>query len=293
MRFMRIGVRGSERPVVVTPAGQLYDLSPVTPDIDGDFFAGDGIAKTRAALSTRSLRRIEAGKDRVGAPIARPGAVVCLGANYAAHAAESGITPPAYPVVFFKHPNTVVGPFDEIRMPAGSEKLDWEVELALVIGATAAGLRSDAEALDCIAGVTIANDVSERAFQLEISGGQWSKGKSAPTFCPVGPALVPIDQIDDVQDLRLQSWVNGQARQDSSTADMIFSVATIVRELSQVMTLDPGDLVLTGTPEGVALSGRFPYLVDGDTIELAIDGLGEQRQRVAKAPVAAAYGLDD
>ncbi|MBK8755778.1 MAG: fumarylacetoacetate hydrolase family protein [Actinomycetales bacterium] len=267
MRFMRIGVRGSERPVVVTPAGQLYDLSPVTPDIDGDFFAGDGIAKTRAALSTRSLRRIEAGKDRVGAPIARPGAVVCLGANYAAHAAESGMTPPAYPVVFFKHPNTVVGPFDEIRMPAGSEKLDWEVELALVIGATAAGLRSDAEALDCIAGVTIANDVSERAFQLEISGGQWSKGKSAPTFCPVGPALVPIDQIDDVQDLRLQSWVNGQARQDSSTADMIFSVATIVRELSQVMTLDPGDLVLTGTPEGVALSGRFPYLVDGDTIE--------------------------
>ncbi len=293
MRFMRIGVRGSERPIVVTPEGQLYDLSPVTADIDGDFLAGDGITKTRAALATRSLRRIEAGKDRIGAPIARPGAVICLGANYAAHAAESGIEPPAHPVVFFKHPNTVVGPFDEIRMPAGAEKLDWEVELALVIGRTAANLESDSEALDCVAGVTIANDVSERAFQLEISGGQWSKGKSAPTFCPVGPALVPIDQIPDVQDLRLQSWVNGDVRQDSTTADMIFNVASIVRALSQVMTLDPGDLVLTGTPEGVALSGRFPYLHDGDVVELAIDGLGEQRQRVTQGPVAAAYGLDD
>lgn len=293
MRFMRIGVRGSERPVVVTPEGQLYDLSPVTADIDGDFLSGDGITKTRAALATRSLRRIEAGKDRIGAPIARPGAVICLGANYAAHAAESGIAPPAHPVVFFKHPNTVVGPFDEIRMPAGAEKLDWEVELALVIGRTAANLASDSEALDCVAGVTIANDVSERAFQLEISGGQWSKGKSAPTFCPVGPALVPIDQIPDVQDLRLQSWVNGDVRQDSTTADMIFNVASIVRALSQVMTLDPGDLVLTGTPEGVALSGRFPYLHDGDVVELAIDGLGEQRQRVTQGPVAAAYGLDD
>jgi 2-keto-4-pentenoate hydratase/2-oxohepta-3-ene-1,7-dioic acid hydratase in catechol pathway len=293
MRFMRIGVRGSERPIVVTPEGQLYDLSPVTADIDGDFLAGDGITKTRAALATRSLRRIEAGKDRIGAPIARPGAVICLGANYAAHAAESGIAPPAHPVVFFKHPNTVVGPFDEIRMPAGAEKLDWEVELALVIGRTAANLESDSEALDCVAGVTIANDVSERAFQLEISGGQWSKGKSAPTFCPVGPALVPIDQIPDVQDLRLQSWVNGDVRQDSTTADMIFNVASIVRALSQVMTLDPGDLVLTGTPEGVALSGRFPYLHDGDVVELAIDGLGEQRQRVTQGPVAAAYGLDD
>jgi 2-keto-4-pentenoate hydratase/2-oxohepta-3-ene-1,7-dioic acid hydratase in catechol pathway len=207
---------------------------------------------------------------------------VCIGMNYAAHAAESGSAPPPYPVVFFKHPNTVVGPYDEVLLPRGSEKSDWEVELAVVIGRTARYLSSPEEALACVAAYTISNDVSERAFQLEVSGGQWSKGKCCETFNPLGPALVPADEVDP-QALGLRSYVNGEPRQDSNTRDMIFSVAELVRDLSQYMTLDPGDIVNTGTPEGVALSGRFPYLAVGDVVECEIDGLGRQRQVIGKA----------
>ncbi|MFC5261487.1 fumarylacetoacetate hydrolase family protein [Kribbella qitaiheensis] len=283
MELLRLGAVGEERPYLRSTDGTVYDLSSVTAEIDGAFLASDGIARARAALDAGSLPVASAEGLRVGAPIARPAAVVCIGQNYAAHAAESGAEPPKEPIVFFKHPNTVVGPYDEVLVPRGSTRTDWEVELAVVIGKTARYLASDEEALACIAGYTIANDVSERAFQLEVSGGQWSKGKCCETFNPLGPALIPADEVDDPQNLDLKSWVNGEPRQDSNTRDMIFSVAALVRDLSQYMTLDPGDLVNTGTPEGVALSGRFPYLSPGDTVECEIQGLGRQKQTLGKA----------
>jgi 2-keto-4-pentenoate hydratase/2-oxohepta-3-ene-1,7-dioic acid hydratase in catechol pathway len=209
--------------------------------------------------------------------------VVCIGQNYAAHARESGAEPPSQPVVFFKHPNTVVGPEDPIRLPPGSERTDWEVELAVVIGKPASRLRSPEEAMEHVAGFAVSNDVSERTWQLDESGGQWSKGKCAPTFNPLGPWLVPTEDAGDWGALRLRSWVGGEPRQDSSTADMVFDVASLVWHLSQYMALDPGDVVNTGTPEGVALSGRFPYLRADDVVELEVDGLGRQRQRVVGA----------
>jgi 2-keto-4-pentenoate hydratase/2-oxohepta-3-ene-1,7-dioic acid hydratase in catechol pathway len=213
----------------------------------------------------------------MGAPIARPSAVVCVGMNYAAHAAEAGAEPPEDLVVFLKTPNTVTGPHDDLLIPPGSVKTDWEVELGVVIGRRASYLGSPAEALGHVAGYTLVNDVSEREWQIERSGGQWGKGKSFPGFSPVGPWLVTADEIDP-GDLRLRSWVNGAPRQDSRTSDMIFDVARIVWRLSQFLVLEPGDLVMTGTPQGVALSGRFPYLRAGDVVEVAIDGLGRQRQ---------------
>ena len=187
-------------------------------------------------------------------------------------------------MVFFKHPNTVVGPAGVVLLPPDAEKVDWEVELAVVIGRTARYLPSAEAARDVIAGYAVSNDVSERAFQIEVSGGQWSKGKCAETFNPLGPALVPADEVDP-QALRLRSSVNGAARQDSSTADMVFPVLELVRDLSQYMVLEPGDVVNTGTPEGVALSGRFPYLAEGDEMVIEIEGLGRQRQRVERARV--------
>jgi 2-keto-4-pentenoate hydratase/2-oxohepta-3-ene-1,7-dioic acid hydratase in catechol pathway len=198
--------------------------------------------------------------------------------------AESGSAAPEAPVLFFKHPNTVVGPYDDVRIPPGAATVDWEIELAIVIGRTARYLASPAEALACIAGYTVSNDVSERTYQMEESGGQWSKGKCCETFNPLGPYLVPAAEVPDPQGLRLWSSVNGEPRQDSTTADMIFSVAYLVWDLSQYLVLDPGDVINTGTPEGVALSGRFPYLVSGDTMEVGIDGLGQQRQRLVQAP---------
>ncbi|MFI5710053.1 fumarylacetoacetate hydrolase family protein [Kribbella sp. NPDC051620] len=283
MELLRLGAVGEERPYVRATDGTVYDLSSVTADIDGAFLASDGIARTRSALEAGSLPAASTEGLRVGAPIAKPGAVVCIGLNYAAHAAESGAEPPKNPVVFYKHPNTVVGPHDDILVPRSSTKTDWEVELAVVIGKTARYLNTDEEALACIAGYTVSNDVSERALQLEVSGGQWSKGKSCETFNPLGPALVPADEIPDPQALALKSWVNGEPRQDSNTRDMIFSVAALIRDLSQYMTLDPGDVVNTGTPEGVALSGRFPYLTPGDTVECEIEHLGKQSQTLTKA----------
>ncbi|ONI67963.1 hypothetical protein BWI15_33425 [Kribbella sp. ALI-6-A] len=283
MELLRLGAVGAERPYVRGTDGTTYDLSSVTAEIDGTFLAADGIARARAALEAGSLPAADVEGLRVGAPIAKPAAVVCIGQNYAAHAAESGAEPPKEPIVFFKHPNTVVGPYDDVLVPRDSRKTDWEVELAVVIGKTARYLSSDEEALACVAGYAVSNDVSERAFQLEVSGGQWSKGKCCETFNPLGPALVPADEVVDPQALDLKSWVNGEPRQDSNTRDMIFSVAALIRDLSQYMTLDPGDIVNTGTPEGVALSGRFPYLAPGDTVECEIQGLGKQRQTLRQA----------
>ncbi|MEU8734126.1 fumarylacetoacetate hydrolase family protein [Streptomyces tendae] len=278
MKLVRLGDPGRERPAVIDDRGTTRDLSPLTPDIDGAFLAADGIARTRQALAEDALPVLEAEGLRFGPPVARPGAVVCIGQNYAAHAAESGSEPPTRPIIFLKPPNTVIGPHDHVEIPRNSTKTDWEVELAVVIGRTARYLDSPEHALAHVAGYAVSNDVSERDFQLEHSGGQWSKGKSCATFNPLGPYLVPADEVPDAQNLRLRSYVNGEPRQDSSTADMIFSVAQLVHDLSQYMVLDPGDIINTGTPQGVALSGRFPYLKAGDLMEIEIEGLGRQRQ---------------
>lgn len=279
MHFMRVGPVGQEIPVVVS--GEVaYDLRSMTSDIDPEFLASDGIARARAQLDAGSLAAIDISGMRVGAPVSAVRTVVCIGQNYAAHAAESGSEPPVEPIVFFKHPGAVVGPNDDIHPIPGSTALDWEVELAVILKKRARCITSAQEAIDCIAGIAISNDVSDRYWQIERSGGQWSKGKSWETFNPLGPYLVPVTSEADLNDLRLQSWVNGDVRQDSSTSDMIFNVATIIMHLSDVMLLDAGDVINTGTPQGVALSGRFPYLVDGDVVRLAITGLGEQESRV-------------
>jgi 2,4-didehydro-3-deoxy-L-rhamnonate hydrolase len=279
MRLARLGEPGAERPVVLDGARTL-DLSSVTEDIDGEFLAGDGIERARRAVSEGRLPELaDAGSLRIGAPIARPSAVLCIGMNYAAHAAESGSLPPEVPIVFLKTPNTVVGPNDDVAIPRGSLKTDWEVELGVVIGKRALYLDSPASSLEHIAGFVVSNDLSERSFQLESSGGQWSKGKCAPGFNPTGPWLVTSDEVDHAA-LGLRSWVNGAPRQNSSTADMVFTVDYLIWHLSQHLALEPGDLVLTGTPQGVALSGRFPYLAAGDVVEMEIDGLGRQRQRM-------------
>lgn len=276
MELRRLGPLGQEKPAVVD-AGVTYRLEELTAEIDGAFLAANGVARVREALAAGRLTLWEgAEEERVGAPIARPMAVLCIGQNYAAHAAESGAEPPTVPILFHKHPNTVVGPFDAVELPRGATKVDWEVELGIVIGRDASYLADEAAALDAIAGFVTSHDVSERDFQLEVSGGQWSKGKNARGFNPLGPSLVPADEVDP-QALRLWSSVNGEPRQDSSTADMIFTAAQIVLHLSQYMELSAGDLINTGTPQGVALSGRFPYLQDGDVVELGIEGLGAQR----------------
>jgi 2,4-diketo-3-deoxy-L-fuconate hydrolase len=277
MRFARLGQVGQETPVVLVD-GTYYDVSSITPDIDGAFLSSGGPDAVRAAVEAGSLPELaDADALRVGAPIARPSAVLCIGMNYAAHAAESGSAPPEIPILFLKTPNTVVGPNDAVEIPRGSEKTDWEVELGVVIGTRASYLDSPEDSAAHIAGFVIANDVSERDFQMAVSGGQWSKGKCAPGFNPTGPLLVTPDEVE-LDGLRLRSWVNGEPRQDSTTSDMIFDVNHIIWHLSQYLTLEPGDLVITGTPEGVALSGRFPYLSPGDVVELEIDGLGRQRQ---------------
>jgi 2,4-didehydro-3-deoxy-L-rhamnonate hydrolase len=286
MQLLRLGPAGQEIPAVASD-GVTYDLRPLTADVDGTFLAADGVARTRAALAAGELPALDGAEAlRRGAPIARPAAVVCVGQNYAAHARESGAEPPRLPIIFFKHPNTVVGPDDTVPIPPGAGKVDWEVELAIVVGKRASYLPSVEAALEHVAGYTVVDDVSERAWQLEDSLGQWSKGKCGPAFLPTGPALVPADEVDP-GDLRLRSFVNGEPRQDSSTSDMIFGVAEIVHHLSQYMALEPGDLVCTGTPEGVALSGRFDYLSDGDVVEVEIEGLGRQRHAFADAVVPA------
>lgn len=281
MKLMRIGPVGQERPCLVVE-GVSYDLSSLTRDIDADFWEQDTLGEALSLIEVGSLPRFGDPCDgsglRIGPPIARPAAIICIGMNYAAHAAESGATPPNDPVVFFKHPNTLIGPNDDVVIPRGANKVDWEVELAVVVKRRVRYLASPEEAAGYIAGYALSNDVSERGFQLELSGGQWSKGKSCETFNPLGPWLIPASAIPDPQSLRLRSWVNGEPRQDSSTVDMIFSVSNLIWHLSQFMVLEPGDLINTGTPQGVALSERFPYLRAGDVIETEIDQLGHQRQ---------------
>jgi 2-keto-4-pentenoate hydratase/2-oxohepta-3-ene-1,7-dioic acid hydratase in catechol pathway len=284
MELMRLGAAGAERPALRDDEGVVRDLAPLTSDIDGAFLADNGMGRARDALAAGRLPVLDGAESlRIGAPIARPQAVLCIGQNYAAHAAETNDPPPSKPILFFKHPNTVVGPNDDVHVPPHAQKVDWEVELGIVIGRRARYLDSPDDAAGVIAGYTVSNDVSERSYQMDESLGQWSKGKCCETFNPLGPALVPADTVSE-QNLRLWSTVNGEARQDSSTSDMVFSVRELVWNLSQFLVLEPGDLINTGTPQGVALSGRFPYLVAGDVMELGIEGLGSQRQRLVNAP---------
>jgi 2-keto-4-pentenoate hydratase/2-oxohepta-3-ene-1,7-dioic acid hydratase in catechol pathway len=282
MRLLRVGEPGSERPAVERD-GRWFDAGSVTDDFDGRFFAGGGGARLQAALEGGQLPELTRDGLRIGAPVATPGKVVCIGLNYRDHAAETGADVPAEPVVFMKDPSTVIGPHDRVLVPRGSEKTDWEVELGVVIGARARYLADTDAAREVIAGYLVSHDVSEREFQLE-RGGQWDKGKSCETFNPAGPYLVTRDEVPDPQQLGLRLWVNGEERQNGTAADMIFPVLEVVRYLSQFMVLNPGDLVNTGTPAGVAL-GRpgTPYLRAGDVVELEIDGLGRQRQELGQA----------
>jgi 2-keto-4-pentenoate hydratase/2-oxohepta-3-ene-1,7-dioic acid hydratase in catechol pathway len=282
MRLLRTGGWGAERPAVEKD-GVWLDAGAVTDDFDGAFFADGGIARLRRALDVGSLPEIPQDSARIGAPIAQPGKVVCIGLNYRDHAAETGAAVPDEPVVFMKDPSTVVGPQDQVLVPRGSTKTDWEVELGVVIGSTARYLADPDAARDVIAGYLVSHDVSEREFQLE-RGGQWDKGKSCETFNPAGPFLVTPDEVGDPQQLGLRLWVNGTLRQDGTTADMIFPVLEVIHYLSQFMVLRPGDLVNTGTPAGVALAlPDAPFLRAGDVVELEIDGLGRQRQVVGQA----------
>lgn len=283
MKLLRVGAPGLESPAVRTEDGRVLDISGLTADIDGPFLAGDGVERVRAALADGSLPELDTAGLRVGAPVARPGKVVCIGLNYRDHAAETGAAIPERPVVFMKAANTVVGPYDTVLIPRGSTKTDWEVELAVVIGREARYLESPEAALEHVAGYAVSNDVSEREFQIEYSA-QWDLGKSCETFNPLGPWLVTPDEAGDPGKLGLRLRVNGEPRQDGSTANLIFDVGYVIWYLSQYMVLEPGDVVNTGTPAGVAL-GRAdkPYLRPGDVVELEIDGLGTARQEFAAA----------
>jgi 2-keto-4-pentenoate hydratase/2-oxohepta-3-ene-1,7-dioic acid hydratase in catechol pathway len=281
MRLARIGAAGHEVPAVSGDETTWYDASSVVSDIDGEVLAHD-LPALRAALAGGTLVVLPA-PERFGPPVAGIGKIVCIGLNYRDHAAETGAAIPAEPILFLKTPDTVVGPDDEVLVPRKSVKTDYEVELAVIIGATARYLDSPADARACVAGYAISHDVSEREFQTE-RGGQWDKGKNCETFNPLGPWVRTSEEVADPQALRLRAWVNGEVRQDGTTADMIFAVDHLVWYVSQFMVLRPGDVINTGTPAGVAMGspGRA-YLRAGDVVELEIDGLGRQRQTFGAA----------
>ena len=281
MKLVRYGHVGREKPGMLDAHGALCDLSQVVDDIAGDALTQKNLERLRA-LDPEALLKVE-GAPRLGAPVGRVGKIICIGLNYADHAAESGQPVPAQPVIFMKATSAIVGAFDDVMIPPGSEKTDWEVELGVVIGDAARNVPRET-ALDHVAGYLIVNDVSERAFQFD-HGGQWVKGKSCDTFAPLGPWLVTREEVLDPQDLAMWLSVNGHRYQDGNTRTMIFDVATLVSHLSRYMTLEPGDVISTGTPPGVGLGQKPPvYLKPGDAMELGIAGLGVQRQRVTAAP---------
>lgn len=282
MHLMRIGAEGTERPVVRISHDSYVDVSGDVDDFNEKFFARGGMDDLQDIVTARRRAgRVERfGGERIGAPIARPHQILCIGLNFSDHAAETGQPVPAEPVLFTKAPNCLVGPNDDVRLPRRSTKADWEVELGIVIGRRCSYLDTPDEAREAIAGYLVVNDVSERAFQIE-RGGQWTKGKSAETFNPAGPWLATPDEIADVLDLGMWLNVNGVRRQTGSTAAMIFSPDYLVHYLSQFLVLEPGDLINTGTPPGVGMSYDPPvWLSPGDIMELGIDGLGIQRQTV-------------
>jgi 2,4-diketo-3-deoxy-L-fuconate hydrolase len=281
MKLIRVGEPGREKPGVLLGDGTRVDVSGCVPDFDEGFFGGDGVATLARWLpgNASSAPRLGA-RDRLGPPLRRPSKIVCIGLNFRDHAAETGAAIPAEPVIFFKSTTALVGPNDPLVTPRNATKVDWEVELAVVIGKTARYV-PEAQAYEHVAGYALHNDYSERSFQLE-RGGQWVKGKSADTFAPLGPYLATRDEVPDPQRLGMWLKVNGEYRQRSSTGNMIFAVPVLVSYLSQFMTLLPGDVISTGTPAGVGL-GMKPepvYLKPGDVVELGIDGLGESRQEI-------------
>jgi 2-keto-4-pentenoate hydratase/2-oxohepta-3-ene-1,7-dioic acid hydratase in catechol pathway len=281
MKLGRYGQPGVEKPGVVLKDGAWIDVSGFVRDYDEAFFGGDGVRGLQDWVNTRgaSAPRIGTGV-RVGPSLARPSKIVCIGLNFKDHAAESKMDLPKEPILFFKATSSIVGPDDDLIIPKGASKVDWEVELAVIIGKKASYV-DEAKALDHIAGYALHNDYSERAFQLE-RGGQWVKGKSCDTFAPIGPFIATRDEIKDPQSLAMWLTVNGVSHQKGTTANMVFGAAVLVSYISQFMTLLPGDVISTGTPAGVGL-GHKPeplYLKAGDVVELGIDGLGRQRQSV-------------
>ncbi|MGN9813378.1 fumarylacetoacetate hydrolase family protein [Micromonospora sp. BQ11] len=282
---MRIGAAGAEKPAVRVDDTHYVDVSDLVDDFNETFFAAGGASTLADAVTERiAAGQVRAfGDQRIGAPIARPHQILCIGLNFSDHAAETGQAVPAEPILFTKSPNTLIGPNDDVRIPRGSSKTDWEVELGVVIGKRTSYLDSAEQARDHIAGYVLVNDVSERAFQME-RGGQWAKGKSAETFNPAGPWLATPDEIPDVRDLGMWLDVNGVRRQTGNTKTMIFDPYFIVHYLSQFLVLEPGDLINTGTPPGVGM-GLDPqvWLQPGDVIDLGIDRLGAARQHVIGA----------
>lgn len=281
MHLMRIGPPGAEKAIVRLGDDTYVDVSDVVPEYDGNFLSA-GLTELEATVKQRSASRAvrRFGGERIGAPIARPHQILCVGLNFSDHARETGADVPDEPILFTKSPNTLIGPNDNVRIPRGATKLDWEVELGIVIGQRASYLAGRTQAEASIAGYVLCNDVSERAFQLERSG-QWVKGKSAETFNPCGPWLATKDEIDDVLGLDMWLDVNGERRQSGSTSTMIFDPYFIVEYLSQFMVLEPGDLINTGTPPGVAMGMTPPpWLQAGDVMTLGIAGLGTQRQTI-------------
>jgi 2,4-didehydro-3-deoxy-L-rhamnonate hydrolase len=275
MKLLRMGPKGSERPAILDVEGQARDISGYVDDIAGGVLKPESLAKL-ARLDLSSLPIVPSG-TRIGPCVGRVGKFIGVGLNYADHAAETGATPPIEPILFMKATSSICGPDDTVIIPRGALKTDWEVELGIVIG-THASYVDEANALDCVAGYCIVNDISERAYQLE-GTGQWLKGKSADTFGPIGPWLVTADEITDPQNLSLRLSVNGQTMQSGSTRTMIFGVAHLVAYISRFMSLQPGDIITTGTPPGVGAAQKPPrFLADGDKMMLFITGLGEQNQ---------------
>jgi 2-keto-4-pentenoate hydratase/2-oxohepta-3-ene-1,7-dioic acid hydratase in catechol pathway len=283
MKLIRFGEPGQEKPGIIDGNNRRKDLSGTFRDWDRDFFRNDGLKSLEAFLGKKPVLRDVEQHIRWGACVARPGKVICIGLNYSDHAAESGMLIPAEPIVFQKAANTVVGPYDDILIPRNSTKTDWEVELAVVMGKDARYLNTVEDSKDFIAGYCMANDVSERAFQLE-RGGQWTKGKSCDNFNPLGPFMATAGEIGNIQDLSMSLSVNGALKQKGNTQFMIFDVYFIVHYLSQFMTMEAGDLILTGTPPGVGL-GMKPqqFLQQGDVVELTIEQLGMQKQTCTNA----------
>ncbi|MES0872358.1 fumarylacetoacetate hydrolase family protein [Pseudovibrio sp. SCP19] len=275
MKLLRFGEMNAEKPGVLDADGNIRDLSGVVGDIAGDTLSAEGLAKI-AALDLNSLPVVD-GNPRIGACVGHVGKFICIGLNYSDHAAEAGMQVPEEPVTFFKATSAICGPNDDIEIPRGSVKTDWEVELGVVIGKHTKYV-SEEEALDHVAGYCVVNDLSERDFQLHRSG-QWVKGKSADTFGPIGPWLVTRDEVENPQNLSMYLEVNGHRYQDGSTKTMVFGVAQVISHLSQFMSLQPGDVISTGTPPGVGM-GQKPetYLKPGDKMELGIEGLGVQKQ---------------
>ena len=283
MRLLRVGEIGGERPAVLLNDDRLVDCSRIVSEFDNSFFSSGSFDELAKISASGALPELDISTVRIGAPVAKPEKIVCVGLNYTDHAAETGAEPPEEPILFLKVPGTLVGPNDDVLIPRKSTKTDWEIELAVIIGRQAHYLASTDNALEYVAGYSISNDVSERSFQLE-RGGTWDKGKGCATFNPCGPWLLTADEVPDPQNIGLRLSVNGVERQNGTTANMVFSVEYLVWYISQFMVLEPGDIINTGTPAGVSQGhDQVAFLAPGDVLELEADGLGTQRQVLRSA----------